>query len=124
MRKIRVLVANRPRLMRDLVLATISDQPDIEVLGELEDDSKIAQAVADSKPDFVIIALDRPDERPPICDYLLVHHPLVKVLAVASEQANSVFFWSDIQSAVIESSEEGILNAIRGKAVPRIERVM
>lgn len=124
MRKIRVLVANRPRLMRDLVLATISEQPDIEVLGELEDDSKIAQAVAESQPDFVIIALDRPNERPPICDYLLVHHPRVKVLAVAAEQNNSVFFWSDIQSAVIESSEEGILNAIRGKAMPRLHRVM
>lgn len=124
MRKIRVLVANRPRLMRDLVLATISDQPDIEVLGELEDDSKIAQAVAESHPDFVIIALDTPGERPSICDYILVHHPLVKVLAVAPQQDNSVFFWSDIQSAVIESSEEGILNAIRGKAVSRMQRVM
>jgi chemotaxis response regulator CheB len=73
MRKIRVLVANRPRLMRDVVLATISEQPDIEVLGELEDDSEIAQAVADSQPDFVIIALDKPGERPPVCDYLLLH---------------------------------------------------
>ena len=37
MRKIRVLVANKPRLMRDLVLATISEQPDIEVLGSAAD---------------------------------------------------------------------------------------
>jgi DNA-binding NarL/FixJ family response regulator len=124
MRKIRVLVANRPRLMRDLVLATISEQPDIEVLGALEDDSKIAQVVAESKPDFVIVALDRPDERPPICDYLLSHYPLVKVLAVAPEQDNSVFFWSDIRSAAIESSEEGILNVIRGKSHSPVERVM
>ena len=124
MRKIRVLVANRPRLMRDLVLATISDQPDIEVLAALEDDSKIAEVVAESKPDFVIVALDRPDERPPICDYLLSHHPLVKVLAVAPEQDDSVFFWSDIRSAAIESSEEGILNVIRGKTEPTLNRVM
>jgi DNA-binding NarL/FixJ family response regulator len=124
MRKIRVLVANRPRLMRDLVLATISEQPDIEVLGALEDDSKIAQVVAESKPDFVIVALDRPDERPPICDYLLSHYPVVKVLAVAPEQDNSVFFWSDIRSAAIESSEEGILNVIRGKSHSPVERVM
>jgi DNA-binding NarL/FixJ family response regulator len=124
MQKIRVLVANRPRLMRDLVLATISDQPDIEVLGALEDDSKIAQAVADSHPDLVIVALDRPNERPAICDYLLSHHPLLKVLAVAPEQNSSVFFWYDIRAAAIESSEEGILNAIRGKAHSRMERVM
>ena len=124
MPKIRVLVANRPRLMRDLVLATISDQPDIEVLGALEDDSQIAQAVAEHQPDFVIVALDRPDERPPICDYLLSHHPMVKVLAVAPEQDNSVFFWSDIRSAAIESSQEGILNVIRGKTQMPLMRVM
>jgi len=124
MQKIRVLVANRPRLMRDLVLATISDQPDIEVLGALEDDSQIAQAVAESQPDVVIVALDRPNERPPICDYLLSHHPMVKVLAVAPEQDNSVFFWSDIRSAAIESSQEGILNVIRGKTHSSMMRVM
>ena len=124
MAKIRVLVANRPRLMRDLVRATISDQPDIEVLDEIEDDSKLAETVAELKPDFVIIALDSPDERPPICDYLLAHHPLIKVLAVAPEQDNSVFFWSDICSTAIESSEQGILNALRGKATPRYQQIM
>jgi DNA-binding NarL/FixJ family response regulator len=124
MKKIRVLVANQPRLMRELVLATVSDQPDIEVLGEVAEDSKIAQAVADLHPHFVIIALDRPDERPAICVYLLEHHPLVKVLAVAPEQNSSVFFWSDIRSTAIESSEEGILNAIRGKTNPRYERII
>ena len=40
MRKIRVLVANRPRLMRELVLATIADQPDIEVVGETQNESE------------------------------------------------------------------------------------
>ncbi|HEX3106208.1 MAG TPA: hypothetical protein VHQ22_17335 [Terriglobales bacterium] len=124
MRKIRVLVANRPRLMRDVVLATISEQPDIEVLGELEDDSEIAQAVADSQPDFVIIALDKPGERPPVCDYLLLHYPSVKVLAVAPEENSTIFFWSDIRSTAIESSEEGILSVIRGKAIPPLLRVM
>ena len=124
MRKIRVLVANRPRLMRDLVLATVSDQPDIEVLAVLEDDSKIAQAVAESLPDVVIVALDTPDERPAICDYLLSHHPAVKVLAVAPEQDNSLFFWSDIRQAAIESSEEGILNVIRGKMHTPLQRVL
>ncbi len=124
MRKIRVLVANHPRLMRDLVLATVSDQPDIEVLGALEDESRIAQVVAETNPDIVIIALDQPHERPAICDYLLSRHPLVKVLAVAPEQDNTVFFWSDIRSAPVESSEQGILNVIRGKSSMSCQRVM
>jgi len=110
--------------MRDLVLATIADQPDIEVLGELEDESQIAQAVGELQPDIVIIALDRADERPSICDYLLIHYPRVKVLAVAPEDDNSVFFWSDIRSAAVESSVEGILGVIRGTTNPSVLRVM
>ena len=124
MRKIRVLVANYPRLMRDLVLATVSDQPDIEVLGALDDESQIAKVVAETHPDFVIVGLARPNERPAICDYLLSRYPLVKVLAVAPEHDNTVFFWSDIRSAAIESSEESILKVIRGKSNNRFERVM
>ena len=92
--------------------------------GELEDDSKLASAVAELNPDFVIIALDQADERPAICDYLLVHYPRVKVLAVAPERDSSVFFWSDIRSAPVESSEQGILNVIRGKNDPALQRVM
>ena len=110
--------------MRDLLHATMSEQPDIEVLGEIEDESKISAAVAELKPDFVIVALDRPDERPAICDYLFAHHPLIKVLAVAPEHDSSMFFWSDIQSAAIESSEEGILNVLRGKTVGWYQRIM
>lgn len=124
MRKIRVLVANHPRLMRDLVLATVSDQPDIEVLGALEDESQIDQVVSETKPDVVIVGLDKTDQRPAICDYLLTRHPMIKVLAVGPEQDSSVFFWSDIRSAAIESSEEGILNVIRGKNGTSMQRVM
>ena len=118
MEKVRVLVANRPRLMRELVLATISDQPDIEIMGEIKDDSEIAHVVAESQPDFLIVALDRPEEQPAICHDLLARHPQLKILALAPERNSSIFFWAviDIRSTRIESSEEGILNALRGKA--------
>ena len=37
---IRVLLANRPRLMCELILATFSDQPDIEIVDEVPDGPK------------------------------------------------------------------------------------
>jgi len=116
--KIRVLVANRPRLMRELVLATISEQPDIEVVGEIEDDAMLANAVAEEKPDFVIVALDRVDQRPTVCDSLLDLNRNMKIIALAPERNRGVCLWAvtDIRSTVVESSEEGILNALRGKA--------
>ena len=62
MRKIKVVVANRPRLMRDLVMATISDQPDIEIVGVVEEETSIPGTVEQLRPDYLIIAMDRSEE--------------------------------------------------------------
>ncbi len=98
---IRVLVANRPRLMRELVLATFADQPDIEIVGEVIHDSEIPATVEQTKPDFLVIALDDPSKRPSVCDTVLRHHP----------------YWAslNIHSTDIEASEEGILSTIRNR---------
>lgn len=118
MHKTRVLVANQPRLMRELVLETISDQPDIEVVGELQDDSQIPQMVEQTHPDFLIVAL-RGNERPPICDELLHRHPEMRILALAPERNSSVFYWAslDIHARTVEASQEGVLSTLRGRIV-------
>ena len=56
MKRVRVLVANRPRLMRELVLATIADQPDIEVVGEVLEESQLMEVVEEVQPDALILA--------------------------------------------------------------------
>lgn len=118
MEKIRVLVANRPRLMRELVLATISDQPDIEVVGEIRDEAEITSAVEEAQPDFVIMALGKLDERPALCTDLMGRFPHLRIVALAPERNSSIFVWAviSVQSNTIECSEEGILGALRSKA--------
>ena len=116
---IRVLVANRPRLMRELILTTFADQPDIEIVGEVGDESEISESVKRTLPNFVVIALDDPGRRPAICDELLREHPEVRVIAVAPEKNYIVYYWAslNIHSNDIEASEEGILNAMRSRMV-------
>jgi len=115
-RRVRVLVANQPRLMRELVLATIADQLDIEVIGVTEDQASIFEIVSRSHPDFVIITLDKSERRPDLCDLLLDRFPYLKVLALAAEQNSSIVYWAnqDICSNRVETSEEGIINTLRG----------
>ena len=116
---IRVLVANRPRLMRELILTTFADQPDIEIVGEVGEESEISESIKRTLPDFVVIALDHPGRRPAICDELLREHPEVRVIAVAPEKNFVVYYWAslDIHSNDIEASEEGILSAMRTRMV-------
>jgi chemotaxis response regulator CheB len=112
---IRVLVANRPRLMRETILTTFADQPDIEIVGEVSDDSEIIESVKKTLPNFVVIALDQPGIRPAVCDDLLREHPEVRVIAVAPSKNYVVYYWAslDIHSSNVEASEEGMLNALR-----------
>ena len=114
---IRVLVANHPRLMRETILTTFADQPDIEIVGEVEEESEIFETMKKTVPDFVVIALDHPGERPQICDALLREHPEVRVIAVAPAKNYVVYYWAslDIHSSSIEASEEGVLGALRNK---------
>jgi len=114
-RAIRVLVANQPRLLRELILSTFSDQPDIEIVGEVEDESEIRAKVSTTDPNFVVIALDDPNKRPAICDELLREHPNLRVIAVATRKESVVYYWAslDIHASNIEASEEGILSTLR-----------
>ncbi len=123
MPKIRVLVANRPRLMRELVVATIADQPDIEIAGVLEDESAILKTVEEVHPDFLIITLDRSETRPLICDILLTRFPQVYILALAPDRDSTMFYWAtqNIRSSRVENSEEGILSILRDRKVHVLE---
>lgn len=122
MDRIRILVANQPRLMRELVLATIADQPDIEIVGEIIEGSEIQRAVEQTKPEFLIVTLEKGDRLPTICELLLGMYPHMKIIAIAPDRNTTIFYWAavDIRSNRIEASEAGVLNTLREKK----ERVM
>lgn len=118
MSAIRVLVANKPRLMQDLVLATISDQPDIEIVGQVGEEADLAQAVEQTRPDFLIVALEKSDRLPRACRAALENHPHIRIIAIAPDRDSTIFYWAslNIRSNRIESSQESMLSALRGNA--------
>lgn len=118
MKSVRVLVANRPRLMRELILATVSDQEGIEIVGEIQDEGQIESAVAEMLPDFLIVALDGGNRLPDPCITVLQKHPSLRVIAISPERGNTMFYWTslNIQHTSIEASEKGVLNVLRGRS--------
>jgi AmiR/NasT family two-component response regulator len=114
-KRVRVLVANRPRLMRELLMTTIADQPDIEIVGEVGDEGELAEVVEQVRPDVLIIAMDEPEKRLGQCGFLLGRYPQMRILALAPEQNRALFYWAiiDIRTKALESSEAGILSAVR-----------
>ena len=114
---IRVLVANGPRLMRELILTTFSDQPDIEIVGEVPSEADIPERVEETSPDFVVLAQDTLGERPNVCDIVLGKRPDIRMIAIAPHHNYLVYYWAspDIQSCHAEASEESLLEILRTK---------
>ena len=114
----RVLMANRPKLMREVILAALADQPGVEIVGEVSDESEILPQVQATLPDLLVIALDENELRPPICDQLLREHPGLRIIAVASRNNRTLYFWAsfDIHCADIETSLAGIMSVVHHPA--------
>ena len=114
----RVLVANRPKLMREVILTALADQPGVEIVGEVSDESDINPQVRATLPDLLVIALDENELRPPICDQVLREHPELRIIAVASRKNRTLYFWAsfDIHCTDIETSLAGIMSVVHQPA--------
>jgi chemotaxis response regulator CheB len=114
----RVLVANQPKLMRELLVETLAEQSWIEIVGEVSDEIDIFQQVQKTSPDLLVITAEQRDKRPVICDSLLREYPQLRIIAVAPQENYTVCYWAslDIHSGDIETSAEGLLSAVRNMA--------
>ena len=102
--------------MREAVRTALSRHTDMEVVGEIEDELEILPAIERTQAHCLIIAQEEFGRRPSICDSVFDKHPHVKILAVAPGSEDSVFYWvfMEIRLSRIETSEDGVISALRG----------
>lgn len=110
MGRIRILLANRPRMMRELVRKMIQGQPDMEVVGEVLGPLDVLMAVRDREADAVILALEDYEE-PGLCSHLLAEYPNLTILSVAPNGETA--FIRPRRREIIDPSEANILNTLR-----------
>jgi len=103
--------------MRELILTTLSDQADIEIVHEVPDEADALEKVETTNPDFIILVQETLAERPNICDTVLRARPDVRIITVAPRHNYLVHYWAspDIQSRRVDASEETLLGILRTK---------
>jgi len=92
-----VLVVNRPRLSA-LVLPTLSEQVGISAVGETGNEWDVPSLVAETRPDFLLIAQDEQQRRPPLCDLLLREFPALRIIALAPNKNVGIYYWLRLKS--------------------------
>ncbi len=113
MGKIRILLANRPQMMRELVREMISRQNDMEVVGEVLNPVDLLVAVKEAEAHAVILALGDSGEMG-LCSHLLAEFPNLAVLGLASHGERA--FIEQLcprRMEIVDPSECSILDALR-----------
>jgi chemotaxis response regulator CheB len=114
----RILVANQPELMRELLVEMLAEETWIEIVGQVAQEAEIRELVQKTAPDLLVVTADKRGKRPVICDELLREYPALHIIAVAPHENYIVCYWAslDIHATDIESSEQGFLSAVKNVA--------
>jgi hypothetical protein len=81
----RIIMANQPRLWRELLSYVIEKTPDLQVVGNISNISKLYSFVEQSQPNWVIISLPSSGNIPRIISKFINSHPSIAILAISQD---------------------------------------
>ena len=88
MNKIRVLLANHPAMVPDVIRRLVDEHDDMEVVADCRGPMKILQETGRTKADAVILAHEGTDE-PGLCSQLLAVYPDLTIFSVTSDMTHA-----------------------------------
>ena len=110
----RILLAHMPHMLRSIIRDIVSDEPDMEVVGELAGQAGLPAMIEQTGATFVIVGHEGQD-LPEALRELFPFRPSARILAVAGEGRTGILYELRPQRVPIgELSASRLLAAIRG----------
>ena len=114
MRKIKVLLASRPKMLSEVIRYLIERQPDMIVVSEVLDPLELLLIVQATEADVVIVTPLPANGEPHICSQLLAAYPLLIIVTQSAKGEAAYLYQSGVRKKRInEPSEQSILGAMR-----------
>ena len=114
MRKIKVMLASRPKMISDVIQNIIERQPDMTMVGDVIDPIKLLFATRETSVDVVIVTPLKANGEPKICSHLLAEHPRLKVITLSARGDAAYLYQSGkTRLRINEPCGQSILGAIR-----------
>ena len=98
----RIILANRPRLLREMLRRVIDRNPDLEIVGEIHDLTKSSNLIQQTDADWIIVSFSPSEGVPADAKALLHSHPSVSVLAVSRDGSRVRMRWVKAQEKVLD----------------------
>ncbi len=116
MKKIRILLANRPPMMLEIMREIVQRYEDMEVVGEVLDPIGLLVAVREREADAVILTL-KDYEEPGLCSHLVTEYPNLTILGLAADGKTAFLRRPrrEIKVPSVDSIVDALRDAIRVK---------
>ena len=89
----RIILADVPRFLREMLKRAFEQAPGLWVVGEVADPSRSASAVERTGAQRIVVALPPDGKMPGMVGPLLAAHPSVRVLAVTNDGSQIKMQW-------------------------------
>ncbi len=113
--RIRIVIAEIPRMLREIVRETVANEPDMVVVGEYSERAAFLHALAADRPDVVIFGTPTPEE-PALPNHVLAKSPHIKLLMLAISRRRAVMYELRPHTTTLgDVSPQRLLDAIRSQ---------
>lgn len=110
---IRVVLGHLPALLGDILRATLSEQPDLEVFSDRSSGARVDAIVAFTRADVAIIA-QQSSGRDRLADELLRAHPRLTIVALAANaRAGCVYHLKTEVVPLLDVTPRSLLAVVR-----------
>jgi DNA-binding NarL/FixJ family response regulator len=114
MKKIKIMLASRPKMISEVIKNMINHQADMEVIGEVIDPIELLRFSSQALIDVVIVSPIKGNGKPKICRHLLTEYPPLKVVTLSERGEAAYLYQSNLPRLCIENpTGQIILGAIR-----------
>lgn len=108
MTRIRVVIANMPEVLLQLVAQAIQEQPDMVLVGQARDNLEVLQA-AQNDVDLIILGAQTLSPCPGICSHLLSEFPHLKILVMAHSSDIARAYWLGLRQRKVAATSMSVL---------------
>ena len=84
-KRIKVLLASRPKFLSEVIRNMIAHQPDMIMVGDVIDPIKLLHAARRTSVDMVIVTPLKANGMPNMCSRMLAEHPRLKIVTLSSK---------------------------------------
>jgi DNA-binding NarL/FixJ family response regulator len=119
MKKIKVMLASRPKMISDVIRNMIERQSDMTMVREVIDPIKLLFSIRETPVDVVIMTPLKANGEPKICSHLLAEYPSLKVFTLSAKGEAAYLYQSGApRLRIVDPCGLSILEAIREALMP------